>query len=99
MTRQLQVGDHFRFIEPNDLGGSQFGTIGDIGEVLAIPAGVETWFSFKFISVDDKNFDRLETRDHYMVGNTRLNVQFKNVEPLVKDYRVDQEPMEDEDCL
>lgn len=98
MTRQLKVGDHFRFIEPNGLGGPQFGTVGDIGEVLGIRGG-ETWFSFKFISVSSSNDSAISSRIRYMKGDTRLNVQFKNVEPLVKDYRVDQEPLEDEDCL
>jgi hypothetical protein len=98
MTRQLKVGDYFRFIVPNGLGGSQFGTWGDIGQVVKYDEG-NKYFRFKFATINASNGVQLSMRQHYMNDEIELNANFIDVEPLVKDYRVDQEPLEDEDCL
>lgn len=98
---EWKVGDQFIFLDTNERGGPEFGIAGDVGEV--IQPDVVTWTTrkpaliFRFVSVvegPDYDFrkDVLEHRLEYYASTSQIR-------PLTKDYKIDQEPLDDEETL
>lgn len=93
-----KIGDKFRFVAPNSLGGKQFGCVGDIGELIAVSTDYRG-MSFKFASLNEADDTHLGFRRQYLERQTRIGGYFKEIERLIINYRADQVADEAEDLL